>query len=199
MNKSEFLSILREKLNGLPPEDIEKSLDYYSEIIDDRIEEGMTEEDAVKILGTPDEIRGQIIHNAPLAKIIKENVKPKRKLKPWETTLLIVTSPIWITALFAIAAAALAIYATIWAVIISFYAIVIGIAVSSIASLASAATCFYSGDITPALFFTGAGLFYGGIDVLLFVGFTALAKGILKLSKKIVSGLKRLFIKRREA
>ena len=35
MNKQEFLQILREHLSGLSENDIEKSLDYYSEIIDE--------------------------------------------------------------------------------------------------------------------------------------------------------------------
>ena len=34
MNRSEFVLSLRKELNGLPGEDIEKSIDFYIEIID---------------------------------------------------------------------------------------------------------------------------------------------------------------------
>ena len=43
MNKEQFLIELASALAGLPEEDIEKSLEFYSEMIDDRIENGMTE------------------------------------------------------------------------------------------------------------------------------------------------------------
>lgn len=39
MNKQEFLGALRRGLLGLPEEDIENSVEFYSEMIDDRIDE----------------------------------------------------------------------------------------------------------------------------------------------------------------
>ena len=53
MTKSEFLSALENRLSGLPKDDVQKSIDYYSEIIDDRMEEGLTEEEAVRGEGNP--------------------------------------------------------------------------------------------------------------------------------------------------
>ncbi|MBR5538496.1 MAG: hypothetical protein IKU61_01205 [Clostridia bacterium] len=47
MNKQEFLEELRKGLSGLPKEDVRERLNFYGEIIDDRIEEGLTEEEAV--------------------------------------------------------------------------------------------------------------------------------------------------------
>lgn len=47
MNKQEFLVKLRKGLSGLPKEDIEERLTFYSEMIDDRMEEGLSEEEAV--------------------------------------------------------------------------------------------------------------------------------------------------------
>ena len=39
MNKQEFLKALSDRLQGIPKEDREKSLEYYSEMIDDRTED----------------------------------------------------------------------------------------------------------------------------------------------------------------
>ena len=39
MNKEEFLNALRSALAGLPQEDIEERLAFYSESIDDRVED----------------------------------------------------------------------------------------------------------------------------------------------------------------
>ena len=51
MTKQEFLNALRGELRSLSEEDIERSLAYFSEAIDDRIEDGMPEEDAVAEMG----------------------------------------------------------------------------------------------------------------------------------------------------
>ena len=46
MNKDLFMNELMARLSGLPQADIEERLAFYSEMIDDRIEDGMTEEEA---------------------------------------------------------------------------------------------------------------------------------------------------------
>lgn len=97
MDKQEFLSKLRAKLSGLPQKDLEERLSFYSEMIDDRIEEGLSEETAVKELGTVDEVAGQIIADIPLSKLVKERIKPKRALNVWEIVLLAIGSPIWLS------------------------------------------------------------------------------------------------------
>ena len=56
MTKTEFLSSLRHRLAGLPEDYIEETLLYYSEIIDDYTEDGLTEEEAVLGLGDTDTI-----------------------------------------------------------------------------------------------------------------------------------------------
>ena len=96
MNKYEFLGRLRERLVGLPPKDIEKSLDYYAEIIADRVEDGMSEEEAVAALGTLDEIVAQILEDTPLPKLVKEKVRPKRALRTWEILLIVLGFPLWL-------------------------------------------------------------------------------------------------------
>ena len=78
MNKQEFLAQLREGLNGLPQEDIDERIAFYGEMIDDRLEDGLTEEEAVEAIGTTDEVVAQIIADTPLTKLVKERVKPKR-------------------------------------------------------------------------------------------------------------------------
>ncbi len=56
MKKAEFLALLRERLADFSNEDAEKSAAFYSEMIDDRMEEGMTEEEAVAALVNLDDI-----------------------------------------------------------------------------------------------------------------------------------------------
>ena len=56
MTKSEFILSLSEALAHLPGQERSRVLEYYEEMIDDRIESGMTEEDAVAALGSIEEI-----------------------------------------------------------------------------------------------------------------------------------------------
>ena len=66
MTKQEFLNKLGKGLSCLPQEDIEERLTFYSEMIDDRMEEGFSEEDAVLEIGDIDEIISQTIADIPI-------------------------------------------------------------------------------------------------------------------------------------
>ena len=73
MNKEAFLMELRGALAGLPAEDIEERVAFYSEMIDDRMEEGVSEEEAVARTGQITEIVSQTIADTPFHKLVKEN------------------------------------------------------------------------------------------------------------------------------
>ncbi|MBO5248949.1 MAG: DUF1700 domain-containing protein [Clostridia bacterium] len=61
MTKSEFLSALRSRLSALSSDDRERSVDFYSEMIADRMEDGMTETEAVANMGDLSRITSQIL------------------------------------------------------------------------------------------------------------------------------------------
>ena len=80
MRKEEFLKRLRKRLSGLPDKDTDERISFYSEIIDDRIEDGLTEEEAVAAIGTVDSVVEQIINETPIKTLVNQRIKPKRKL-----------------------------------------------------------------------------------------------------------------------
>ncbi len=65
MTKSEFLTALDKKLAALSAEDRSSFLTYYAEIIDDRMEDGLAEADAVAAAGSIDEIAAQLLAETP--------------------------------------------------------------------------------------------------------------------------------------
>ena len=65
MNKEEFLSALRRELLGLTPEERKHWMDYYGEPIDDAVEDGLSETEAVGSLGTVSELAAQIRAETP--------------------------------------------------------------------------------------------------------------------------------------
>ena len=194
MNKIEFLTVLRERLQGLPEEDINKSIDFYCEMIDDRVEDGMSEEEAVEALGNIEEIISQILSEVSLPKLVKEKVKPKRALKAWEIVLLVLGAPLWIPLLAAVILTVLAIYLSVWSVIISLYAVDLAVAICGLAFVGVAVALLFSGQFIPGGVVFGAGFVCMGLSILLFFAFNLVTKGILWVSKKVLLGIKGLFI-----
>lgn len=198
MKKYEFLYQLRNRLSGLPNEDIERSIDYYSEIIDDRIEDGLSEEDAVSALGSAEEIAAQIIAEIPLPRLVKARVKPKRELKAWEILLLILGSPLWLPLIAAAVSIVLSAYLVIWAVVLVLYSVDLAFAACALCGIFSIFVFVGTGNAVQGVFMLGLGLICAGIAILLFFGFNQVTKCIWVLSKNILLGIKSCFIRKGE-
>ena len=122
MNKAEFLAALRACLARLPQKEAEERLAFYSEIIDDKMEEGRTEEAAVAEIGSVDAVAAQILEDIPLMTIFKEKINPKT-LRGWEIALMIIGFPVWLPLLCAFGAIVLAVYAVLWCVPVILWAV----------------------------------------------------------------------------
>ena len=64
MNKKVFLKRLNEILTGLDESEKRRALEYYAEAIDDRVENGMSELEAVRELGAPETVAKRILEDA---------------------------------------------------------------------------------------------------------------------------------------
>lgn len=199
MNKDAFLSALHGRLSSLPEEDIKKSLDYYNEIIDDHIEEGLSEEEAVQTVGGLEEIVSQILMDTSLPKLVKAKVKPKRSLKTWEIVLLVLGSPVWLPLLFAAVCLLLAVYIVLWSVILVLYSVDLSFAAGAFTGIVGFFVSLPVGNIAQGTLFLGAGLFCSGIAILLFFGFNQITKEVLVLSKKFLLAIKTCFIRKEKA
>ena len=194
MTKQGFLAELQARLSGLPQEEIGERMRFYSEMIDDRIEEGLAEDEAVADVGSVDEIASQILAEYPLMKIVKEKVKPKRSLKAWEIVLIILGFPLWLPLLIAAFAVLLSVYMVIWSLDISVWAVDLSFAASALGCVVFTVMFLIQGSAAVALASLGAGLFMAGCAILLFYGGIGVTKGIILLTKSILLGIKKLFI-----
>ncbi len=199
MTKQEFLSALGKKLSGLPQDEIGERLSFYSEMIDDRMEEGRSEEEAVAQIGTVEELASQIIGEIPLSKLVKEKVKPKRKRKPWEIALLILGAPLWAPLLIAAAAVVFSLYIVLWALIVSLWAVFVSLIAAALGGLGCGVAQIAVGNRPQGLAMIGAGLFCAGSSVFLFFGCKAATAGIARLTKRFALWLKKRFVKKEEA
>lgn len=199
MRKQEFLARLRRCLAGLPQGDIEERVSFYSEMIDDRMEEGCSEEDAIRQIGSVDEVAARIVADVLPEERAEETTAPQRRLKAWEIVLLALGSPVWLSLLIAAFAVVLSLYISLWAVIVSLWSAfgaLIGCALGGVV----AGIGFVCGGQSPAgIAMIGAGIACGGLSILLFYGCKSVTKGILLLTKKSVQGMGNRFGKKEVA
>jgi uncharacterized membrane protein len=183
MNKSEFLTELESRLELLPKKEVENYVEFYSEMIDDRVEEGKTEDEAIRDIGGIEEVIKQIAGEKSITKLVKQKVAPKRKIKPIEIILLILGFPLWFPLALTCLILVLVGYLLFWILVIVSYAVEIALVACAVTGLIG--------------IFTGHGIGYLGLlfvgiggSILFFKVCILATKFTVKLAKKIVLGIK---------
>ena len=194
MLKSEFLKQLENRLVGIPKEDLNRTIDYYNEIISDKQEDGMSEEEAINSLGSIDEIVKDILNEIPIKKLVKEKLQLNRKLKTWEIVLLSATSIIWVPIAIVMFAVILVLYVCLWSGVISLGAAAFSCLASSFIAIIGSID-FVTGNVCNGLFLIGTGIASLGIGVLLGILTFKFAKIMVIVCKKIILKIKSLFIR----
>lgn len=199
MSKQEFLEQLRRGLSGLPQEDVEERLTFYSEMLEDRMEEGLSEEEAVSAAGSVDEIVAQAVADIPFARIAKERIRPKRRLNAGEMLLLVLGSPIWLSLGIAAVAVILSLYVSVWAILVSLWAVFGSLVVGAVSGVLECAIFAAGGSGASSLVMLATGLVCAGLSIFMFYGCRAATKGILVLTKSTAVWIKKCFIRKEEA
>ena len=194
MTKQEFLELLKLKLSGLPQGDVEERLSFLSEMIDDRMEEGLSESEAVAAIGSADEISTQIISEFPLSKIVKQRASTKVKLRVWEIVLLCLGAPIWLSLLAVVLSIVISVYAVLWSVLLCLWAVPASLAGGFIAGITAGVVFIVTQSVATGIALIGLGLLCAGLAIFSVLGCIAATKGTVYLSKKIFLGIKLLFV-----
>ena len=196
MTKTEFILELNTLISGLPAEEVEERLDFYGEMIDDLMEEGFTEAEAVAKLGNVHDIAEQIIRDTPFSKIVKAKIKQKRKLLGWEIALLVLGFPLWFPLLDAAFAVLLSLYIVLWAVVISLWAVEVSLGASVLGCIAGGAILAGTGKYLSGFALVGAALVVAGLAIFFFFACKYATIGTALLGKKIALGIKKSFVKK---
>lgn len=199
MRKEEFLRQLGKGLACLPQDDIDARLGFYSEMIDDRMEEGLSEEEAVAAAGCVSDIVAQAMAETPLGKIANERIKPKRRLSPGEILLLALGSPIWLSLGIAAFALILSLYISWWAVIISLWSVFGSLAACAVGGVLACVFLAAGGQSASGIAMLAAGFVCAGLSIFLFFGCKAATDGALLLTKKMAVWTKHRFIRKEGA
>jgi uncharacterized membrane protein len=197
MNKQEFLNNLSANLALLPKYEIEKSISYYSEIIDDRIEDGMTEEDAVAALGDIGKIAENIMYDKSIPTLMKARVsesKNKAANKGLWLTLVILGFPLWFPLLAAFVSVCFTLYISVWVVIISLYTVVLSLGLSCVAGIAAGFVFFYVKTVPVSLAILGMAICCGALTLFMIKPVYLITLGLIKFTAYIIRKIKSLFI-----
>ena len=125
MNKQEYLARLRAALACLPEGEIEESVAFYTEMIDDRVADGLTEEEATAQLDDPKAAARAIIADLPVVPRTVVLTKQRNRALYW--TLVILGFPLWFPLLLGAGMLVLAGLLTIWCLILGLWLLAAGL------------------------------------------------------------------------
>ena len=196
MNKKAFLAALEEGISSLPQEERAERLAFYEEMIDDGMEEGLSETEAVAAIGAVPSIVARILADTPSS---IPSAEPKKRLGTWPLVLLILGSPVWVALLAAAFAVALSLAAALWSVVVALWAVFASLAGCAVGGVAGGIMLAVRDSALTGLALAGAGLFCGGLSVFAFWGSREATKGSAWLTKTAAVGLVRCFRRKETA
>ena len=181
MTKADFLQLLERALSQLSEEERRANLEYYSELLDDMLEEGMTEAEATAKLGSPAAIAESILQEMPLSKLVSTRMKPKSGWTPLAIILAVVA----------------ALFVSIWALAAVAVVVVLALALAVIAvPVLAVRTAVLT--LPLGLLLLGGGLVLLGLCVLGGLMAVELCKLLAQLTVLLARKIKGLFIRKEE-
>ena len=201
MTKSQLLEKFKNELSRLPKDELESRLAFYGEMIDDRIEEGLSEEEAVAAIGDIDAIISQLKseYSTVREKVTEEKAEKKpenqksRKISAWAIILIILGSPIWLSLGAAALVVLISVYVVIWSVTGSLWSLPASLAGVCLGGLATGIISIIVGKALLGIALIGAAIACAGLAIFSGFGCFHLTRLAVFLSKTIARFIISLF------
>lgn len=194
MTRGDFAQLLRGQLRGLNGEEVEKSIQFYDELIVDHMEEGLSEEEAVRAVGTPGEIAREILMEMPVTTLVRRRVKKRPRFRGFAAVLIVLGMPVWLplllTAVILTVVVVLLAYLLVFMLGASLWAVVLAVAAVAIAAVLS--FTFSAGGFLSA----GIALAGAGATVLLTLGMIEVTKWCIAAWRGLARAMKRFVVGR---
>ena len=126
MTRNKYLKELRSFLGKLPKEDRKRILEFYNELIDDKLEAGQSEEEILGEFGSPEELAKQIFQDNG-----QTYSPPNTTSRIMRISAIVLGSPIWLSLLAVFLVLVFALFLVLWAVVVSFWCCVLGISLAA--------------------------------------------------------------------
>ena len=182
MTRDEFLDRLGKLLACLPADQVEETRQFYAEAIADRMEDGMTEEEAVAAMGAPGAVAEAILDGLPA--VPRAIAKTRRRSTALLWVLAIAGSPVWLPLLLAFAAIAITVYLCIWILALCVWIVTVAIGGVGVVELVFAVSGVVIGHVPYVLASAGVGLAFLGAALLMGAGAWTVSKQIARLSAR---------------
>ena len=196
MNKQEYLASLRAALACLPESEIEESVAFYTEMIDDRVADGLTEEEATAQLDDPKAAARAIIADLPVVPRTVVLTKQRNRALYW--TLVILGFPLWFPLLLAAGMLVLAGLLTIWCLILGLWLLAAGLLAGGPLGIGVCLWALAVGQPAYGVFELGSGLLCFGLGLFCLHGAVAASKTLMQVSRQWIAKAKEPFVKVKE-
>lgn len=205
MTKQEFIKELCSLLQTIPQEERNAIIEYYLEMIADRMESGMTEEQAIQELGEIPAIAerhlGEYHERQEGSPAPAETVYIKKKKSAASIALIVfaavVTSPIWLGIGISLCAAALVLYITCWIFLAVLYLTAFSLVLACLYTLVSTGFVVVI-NWQLAVFQAGIALLCAGIGILFAVAVVGLSKAFCRFTCFLGRKIRQRFTKKEE-
>lgn len=184
MNKQQFLNKLASMITALSMSERSKAIEFYAEIIDDRVEGGENETEVIDSLGNIGDLAQRILAENPPRKSTAARV--------WIIIGLVLGSPLWLSLGLAAAAVLFALFLVAWALIVTFFAVVFSLFVAFVAGFFTSFFFLFNNPLA-AFFQIGASLFCGGLGIFALWGTVALTKLCARLTTTVCKKISKLW------
>jgi len=167
VNKIDFLLQLKDALNKahVPQSEVHDAAQFYAECVDERIEEGATEAEAVEGLGSIDSIVEGIVADLPQA--FRGIGRLDSGNKALKVILLLLTFPVWGSVLVFLALVAASLVVVLWSLLAAMAAFWIACIAAGLAGIASLVHGVANGAGQAGALGFGIGIALSGLAVVL--------------------------------
>ena len=187
MVRKKFDKRLRKSLKGLSRQERQEVIDYYNEMIDDSIESGKTEEQAIEELGSPEDLAKKILsENYPVEPISADKGSGKKKksgLKPLWILLIIIGSPLWLSIAVVAFGVALGLLVCALGLVVGLFAACAGLVVGGVGATVYGVILLFI-EFGYGLACAGGGICSFALGALAAIGLFKLCKYLLGLRRK---------------
>lgn len=200
MTRTEFIENLKQRLSRLPAGEINKAISFYSENIDDKIESGMSEDEAVKSLEI-DKIVSELLVDTPLTTLIQNKIKDsyrKSDNKKLWLVLAICGFPLWFPLCITAAALVFAAFVVFLALAFSFVVMSVSFAIAGFFGIFYGIYICFAVNAPSGLFIIGCCLALFGLSLALIRPLFWLCKNFVKIMLGMFRQIKRLFVPKKK-
>jgi uncharacterized membrane protein len=168
--------VIKRKLRELPKNEIAAVIEYFDESISERMDRGMSEEEAVAAMGNPEEAVGNIIAEMPDE--VREDVKKESGCGgAMKIFVLICALPFLVSLLAVAVSVAVSLLAVYLAVVISIFAAALGCAAGALGCI----TMIFISDSVGMLLGMGAGCVCAGLAIMFMLCGIALVRAAVTI------------------